>query len=647
MAAQTREERLEELEGLYVLNSYKAELNENAYFIVEVDSGSVDKRGSVKISLEGIRLIFKRNKIEVENGEEKITPISIEFNTLRRKHYLGKKRPAVLPSYTELLYEEVKLYSFSKENDEIIKLIHLVMEKFLENINQLFTEEEIEEKMQLFRKYNMETDLDAFLCEIANCYNAFINEENYNLDRDERAEEIRLNEDFIEQIRLICKKFWIGLDFKLIDSKTGDLLGFDKLKNKYEEVLDRIDFYIKTREFYGEISLKRGEKKNYKKNKERLEIIKEQYESLKEDYKKILESKEQILKGTANKKDLEVLLEDFEKKADSCLGELEGLSRYLSFDSYINIMRIQSIDASRKGIRDVDYQNSVDSIGIYAGMSFDIQTRRKNFSEFRRSHKGLSSTLSKDAIRRREEELAPYIENLKEKRSIYRQFLSTKIRKIVKNVNDKKSMRISDIIALKQFLEYEIRTLELYNRIDWILYTKNGQFVSGAEGVEKGYKEILVHIEKLAKVKSELQKELEKSEERKIQDLLTFSNQSVKASLYDGFMAEKYKDKVGTLSTEADKANTFDKALKKKVSGSGFLQNLLNPIDAFDDIDNLYKGYLERTLMKEMIEKILSVLKDASIAMGDVSVAEEITGNNFNKITEESANSRFTAMNSR
>ena len=163
MAVQIREERLEELEGLYVLNSYRANLNENAYFKVEVDSGSVDKRGSVKISLEGIRLVFKRNKIEVEDGQEKITPISIEFNTLRRKHYLGRKRPAMLPSYTELQYEEVKLYSFSKENDEIINLMHLVMEKFLVNIDRLFTEEEVEEKMQLFRKYSMETDMYQWL----------------------------------------------------------------------------------------------------------------------------------------------------------------------------------------------------------------------------------------------------------------------------------------------------------------------------------------------------------------------------------------------------------------------------------------------------------------------------------------------------
>lgn len=647
MAVQTREERLEELEGLYVLNSYRANLNENAYFEVEVDSGSVDKRGSVKISLEGIKLVFKRNKIEVENGQEKVTPISIEFNTLRREHYIGRKRPAMLPSYTELQYEEVKLYSFSKENDEIINLIHLVMENFLVNIDRLFTEEEIEEKMQLFRKYNMEKDLDGFLFEIANCYNAFINEDNYDLDRDDRAEEIRLNEDFIEQIGLICKKFWIGLDFKLIDSKTGDLPGFDKLRKKYEEVLDKIDGYIKARETYGEVSLKRGKRRNYKKNKERLEVIKEEFEALKKEYKKILECKEKALKGTANKKDLEVLLEDFEKKVERCLIRLENVSTSYSFDEYVCLMDAQSTDASRKGIRDEDYKNSVDSLRIYSGMGESIGYYIDEFDEFRRSHKGISSALSKDAIRRQKEALAPYMENLRERGLIYKKFLSAKTRKIVRNVNDKKSMRISDIMALKQFLEDEIRTLELYNRLEWTLYTRDGQFVWGGVGEEKCYKELLVHIEALVKFKSEIQKELEKSEETKIQALLSCADQSVKASLYDRFMAEEYKDKTGTLSTDADKANIFNKALKKKVSGSGFLQDLMNPIDAFDDIENLYKGYLEYTLMKGMLEKILSVLKDASTAMGDISVAEEITGNNFNKNTEESANSRFNAMNSR
>ena len=385
----------------------------------------------------------------------------------------------------------------------------------------------------------------------------------------------------------------------------------------------------------------------YKKNKERLEVIKEEFEALKKEYKKILECKEKVLKETANKKDLEVLLEDFEKKVERCLIRLENVSTSYSFDEYVCLMDAQSIDASRKGIRDEDYKNSVDSLRIYSGMGESIGYYRDEFDEFRRSHKGISSALSKDAIRRQKEALAPYMENLRERGLLYKKFLSAKTRKIVRNVNDKKSMRISDIMALKQFLEDEIRTLELYNRIEWTLYTRDGQFVWGGVGEEKCYKELLVHIETLAKFKSEIQKELEKNEETKIQALLSCADQSVKASLYDRFMAEKYKDKAGTLSTDADKVNIFNKALKKKVSGSGFLQDLMNPIRAFDDIENLYKGYLEYTLMKGMLEKILAVLKEAGAVMGESSVVEEGTGYNFNKDTEDAANSRFNAKDRR
>ena len=46
----------------------------------------------------------------------------------------------------DLKYIDEKTYTeISKENDEIINLMHLVMEKFLVNIDRLFTEEEVED----------------------------------------------------------------------------------------------------------------------------------------------------------------------------------------------------------------------------------------------------------------------------------------------------------------------------------------------------------------------------------------------------------------------------------------------------------------------------------------------------------------------
>jgi len=605
MGKSIREERLEELSGLFRLNCYKATFNENAYFVIEADSGSVYKRGSVEISLEGIRLVFVRNKIEIVDGEETSTPISVvEFSNLKREHYLEKydEKKIYSPEVT-WAYEEVRDYSFGKERDEIIQLIHLVMEYFMRDMERTLEEEEIEEKMKLFCEYDMKKEFHAFLYEIANCYNAFINEKNAEMDRDDRAEEIRLNKEFQKQIEWICAKFWIGLDFKIIDSKNVGLGGLSEKIKKYKEVMADIDKYIKMREYYGELSLERGKKKNYKENAQELKIIIDEFENITKKYSKIKQYEEKILKGTANKKDLNPLLEDFEKDIKNCLISLHSLSTFNSFEEYTNQMRLDMGDAGREEIR---------SLQDYQEMDYSINHTLKEFIKFTKNYNGIDSQLSKVEMGRREEVLAPYIEKLKGRREIYKEKLGLKLRSDIRNLGEKKNMRPSNFIALNQFLEDEIQTLELYQRIDWTIYSKNGQLVWCPDEVKKCQEELSICMQTLNTYKSEIKDMLDKSLGKQIQELLGCSNQGIKASLYDKFMAEKYKEKIRKTATDADKSNIFDKALQKKVSGGGLLNDLLNPISAFDDIESLYLEYLTITMLDETLEKMIAVLENAS-----------------------------------
>lgn len=611
MGTSIREERLNDITNIFRLNSNKLKFNENSGFVVEVDSGSVDRRGSIEIVLEGIRLIFLRYKIEIVDGEERIIPISdIKFSNLKREHYLEEYNEKKIHSPSvSLKYDSVKNYSFSKERAEIIELTNFVMEKFWIDVDKFFEEEEIEEKMMLFCEYDMKKEFTDFLCEIANCYNAFINEDNAKLDRDDRAEEIRSNKEFQKQIELICAKFWIGLDCKIIDSKNVGLGGLPEKIKKYKEVMADIDKYIKMREYYGEISYK----KNNKENSKRLKIIVDDFKSIKEQYDEIKKYEEKMLKGSANKEDLTSFLIQFEDEVKNCLTSLGNLSRQYSFSEYTNKMKLYMNDSLNEDIR---------SLQDYQEMTYSVEHTLRKFNEFLINYDGIDSQLSKTEIRRREEALAPYIEKLKERREIYREKLKLNTRITIDNIKDKKCMTISTFMALNQFLETVIQTLEMYNRIDWMIYTRNGTWLACSEEIKKDYEKIFVCLQALEELKSELQKEIDKDTGTQIQKLLECSDENLKASLYDKFMAERYKEKVGNLTTEIEKSEVFDKVLEKKLNGEGFFKNLLNPTPAFEDIESLYQAYLENTLMG-VLEKIISTLENAGNSMGDVSSKEE------------------------
>jgi hypothetical protein len=364
---------------------------------------------------------------------------------------------------------------------EIIFLMNFLNERlFTDEIiptkDEPFNDEnKLIQKLKTISKYGMEEDLNVLLKNVETIYNSFAFEIDTE-DKELRSNAILNNTEFQREVNLACEEFGLNVRLKQLDSKNNarDLTG--KKANKYEEVLDTIDYYIKSREVYGEVSKKRGKRKNYKENKKRLEIIKAEYESLKEDYSKILEYKEKVLKGTSNKKDLEITLKDFENKIELCLIRLENVSSSYSFDEYINLDTIRLIDSSRKGIREEDANASIDNLKKYQGMNVDIYIYRENFDKFRSSHKGLESILATETVLESEQELTKKVQKLQADMPKIKENTDALLesnKKGLERLNNNNALTEEN---LHQFLDSSIRALELQREAVYTIYAQSGSF---------------------------------------------------------------------------------------------------------------------------------------------------------------------------
>ena len=106
------------------------------------------------------------------------------------------------------------------------------------------------------------------------------------------------------------------------------------------------------------------------------------------------------------------------------------------------------------------------------------------------------------------------------------------------------------------------------------MYLKGTSFEGCSPEELEEYKKFIAYVEKIREIKVQIENTIKRSESEQIQELLSCSNQTIKAFVYDTYMASQYVNQVKNVSTEADKANVFDKALNKTLSGSGFLKKV-------------------------------------------------------------------------
>lgn len=640
MGKSIAEEKAEQLWKVCLLSNYKAKFNENAYFEISVDAGDVNNRGNSKVSLEGIRIRFIRKELKIVNGKECLVPVEYEFNTLKDRAFLsenedGEKSLDYSKSGTELLeliLEEIENegYSFSKENAEIVELTHLFIEMLCCGVEKNLEEDEIVETIKLFNVYDVKRELDALLQGLASIYNCYINEDNIALDREERAKGIRISDSFKKQVRVLCVKFWLNLELKIIEKHSvKDNVGEKKIK-VFDDALIKIERFIKLREDYDEFSKREVSSRDKKGHKKDLELIKDSFLEIKNEYEDLLKYKELVLKGEGQTHEYQKKLKKFELNTTNCLVSLSNIESKYSFDSALGKLKMNNKHDIQMG-KYSSYKLTMDEQKYFehGRLKTDIANYIREFNRFSSQYSGLATVVSQNKIRAEEEKRNPYLEVLFERREFYQICLKNSINMVIENLENQNYKSAPDLMILKQFVESEMQTVSLFNSIIQQLYIRGGVFVGGTPEIKKGYEKLFQNVKILSGIQKEIQEEFNKrsakNSNEKAQELISCSNQGLKSTLYDKFMAEKYASVLGS-STENAKADVLTKALKKYLSGRNLISNLMNPIDAFYDIDEMYRAYLDEInfdktdeIRKRIIQALLDAVEvmDSIVSVGD------------------------------
>lgn len=642
MAIMNMEEIKEEVDTLFLKHQINWKYTDNSRFAVALDAGPAINKGNVEISLEGISINFvvgdiKRYKTYTAGSLKRYNYFGI--NTTGK---VGKNSPGL-----SLQGDVARDHNYKLERVELVGLTADILSWLTLDVNgDWLSVGEVIERM----KWWEEKDLVLLVKDITELYNSFINDGNRNKNREIRGEEIRSNQEFQMQLGGLCRKILLKGELRSILSISANNAGMQKLMNKFEEIINLMEEAISLREYYQEISPfyidKNNNRENGKKMQEHarkeLENIKEKFKKVKEDYKKLEEMKGQV----SSIEEYEKALKNFEKSSKECLKDLKHLEYAYGFEGPLGRMT--------RGKDDLRFVR-------HNGLGARLENEYNEYVAFTNGFDGVQAILTKEEIKKEEEERAPYIKTLKKNKDFYTKSLKWLIAGNIVQWEGIKNKKGFDWGKVEDKLASSEDVLKTRDSLFTTMYLKGTSFEGCSPEELEEYKKFIAYIGKIREIKVQIENTIKKSESEQIQELLSCSNRTIKASLYDTYMARLYANEVKNISTEVDKANVFDKALNKTVSGSGFFKNLLNPISPFYNIHSLYKGYLGYTLSKDVAEKMVVVMQDAYMAMGGLSAeeneieaiqkkmeeVEESIGYYSDEFTEDTTNSRFNAMNSR
>lgn len=625
---------------LCLLSKYKAKFNENSWFEISVDAGDISNRGKPNVSLEGIRLCFIRKELKIINGKECLVPVEYEFKTLKDRVFLtenskGEKHldcsncDAGLLESTLLALED-EGDSFSKENAEIEELIHCLISMLCSGVDRPLEEEEIVEIIKQFNEYDVKKELNDLLQEVACVYNCFINEKNVVLDRDERAEGIRTSDSFIKQLRVLCVKFWLNFELKIIEKHSiKDNIGSKKIA-EFEEVFSKIERFIELREDYNDFSSREISRANKKRHAKDLQIIKNDFKNIQNSYKELNDYKESVIKGVGNTEEYNKKFKKIELDIRNCLVSLSNIEGNYPFVNVLAKLELNNKHDIKMGKYN-NYKLTMDKqqYSDHYAFSGQVSIALKDFQSFTSKYDGIKALTSLNIIQTEDEKRGPYLEALIERNEFYQKHLKNSIYFAIENLENQNYIATSKLVILKQILDGEIETVKLFNSITQHLYIREGVFVNCSSEIKQTYETLYKSMKMMSEIYQEIQGEIErrsaKRANEKATELINCSNQGLKATLYDEFMSEKYASVLGD-STENAKADVLTKALKKYLSGSNFISSLTNPIEAFYGVEEMYETYVNEVTsikLEEWRKKVIQVLAEVNVAMEGVVSTEE------------------------
>lgn len=643
MGKSIRDEKLKDARTLFLLYEEKYKYTDTSGFVIGVDAGAIQNRGSIEISLEGILLKFEKWEIVTRySEEERVNYSSHEFNTLKRPYYLeidesdrkckGKDEPFINSQVSE-----VAMYAFNKERAEIVSLIEKILSGIFADCSsgEFLNEQELAHRIEDWKELHFEKEFNVFLKEISYIYNSYINDKNREMDREDRAEEILSNSEFRKQLQNLCVKFLLKFEMKKISSMNAVNSVFEKQFTEFENVLKEMERFIELREDYQFFDNSLVPKKEKRRAEEHLDNIKLTFNKINKEYEELIKCREKNLKGTYDFNNYEKILKNFEKDTLNCLKSLEALEMGYGFRNPLYYLEKNNKFDSKMG-KYTSSKVNLDNLSFeeHSRLEYDLQVAVKEFKTFISQYDGVSSNLSKAQIAKAEEKCSPYIEKLKKDELFYIERLNHQRIKYIELLECKKAESSFGLNEFINILNSSIDILQTRESLFTTFYLKGTSYKDCTAEELKNHEKISDCLASLTNLMLDIEKRLKKETSEKVQELLDCSDSGFKVSLYDKYMVEKYKYEVGSVENDDEKVNVFEKALKKNLSGEGFLTNLLNSISAFDDIDSLYMGYLGYTMKKEMTEKLIATLESVSDSMGDTSSKDESKKSNAEMLND-------------
>lgn len=565
---------------------------------------------------------------------------------------------------------------FDESRNEILTILRCVFKHLFNigaSVNETLIQEFISDRCDAKKKER----LNIYLQDVSNLYNSYIDALNLaDSSPDSRTACILANDEFRKDIEYLSNNFKLEMDFdKATTNKTKGNKNrehtFDELKSIAEELF----LVIETRDQYknlGHSAVGFMEKRKHIKD---MKKVRAEFDGVFELLEELENYQSGVLKQTVSKEFLEQKINETKSKLYQSAYILDKLDYFSKIGEALdNIQRRAMFGGGYTTIG----SDSVIELRQVPKLTKKILKQIQKYNV----KKAVEGMLNKTEI------------DFKACEKIYPKYRNNCYSLMNSNMKKITNWELGDVFSveyLPHLLDMNIRMLSFQNNMLFMLCARSDSNATASK-LDKGeYYIISDYIKRL----TELLKKMDEfcylsdgQKENRMREFISDSNDAYKVGLYQKW--EKMYSDFNTTSPKCVDAVTLNNAFKKSLSGNGFFSNLTNSTPALEkdleqkmvreyhmfksqeqitDVVNHIAKLLEEILMKftdtlstkepkESNDKLLDTMvkelegkglskEEALVFLGRLAEKVAEPGYYSNKDTEDTENSRFSAMNRR